>query len=630
MSPVTPKPRHARLIGGYFLWVGVFAGLAIAGSIWFWLSRSHQVAHRAGNAVAKLPAVMELPKITAQYSRRSVVQDDPRADGWQSETLSEAAAAQLKAVAKLLEHPDQIDESHVAERIVDDFTCDALRPQDLSPVYDDRVLTVVRGKPVERDAATATGTHQGGRGLVTALVALAEPLRAASQIRTAIKLFRLEPVAEGLATTAYYESCAHTAASSVQQNAIWRARWRIEGEELPRLEWLGVEQFEETTANAATSTLFSDCTKAVLGANSAWREQLIYGADHWGRRMEMTVATDWWGHQGITVGDVNSDGLEDVYVCQPGGVPNRLFIQQTDGTALDRSAAAGVDWLDRTSAALLIDLDNDGDQDLALTAMASLLIMANDGRGNFSIMATLPVNQNVYSLAAADFDQDRDLDIYVCIYAPDSRHVGEIGNPLPYHDANNGAPNVLYRNEGNWQFSDATQEVGLDENNRRFSYAAAWEDFDNDGDQDLYVANDYGRKNLFRNDGGHFVDVAAAADVEDSGSGMAVAWGDYNRDGLMDLYVSNMFSSAGNRITYQEQFQTEATSDVRQRIQRFAKGNSLFRNRGDGTFEDVSEQSATTMGRWAWGSAFVDLNNDAWEDIVVTNGYLTRSDPGDL
>ncbi len=87
--------------------------------------------------------------------------------------------------------------------------------------------------------------------------------------------------------------------------------------------------------------------------------------------------------------------------------------------------------------------------------------------------------------------------------------------------------------------------------------AASWEDYDQDGDLDLYVANDFGRNNLYRNDDGQFVDVAAEAGVEDISAGMSVSWGDYNNDGQADLYVGNMFSSAGNRVTYQRQFSSD-------------------------------------------------------------------------
>jgi hypothetical protein len=186
------------------------------------------------------------------------------------------------------------------------------------------------------------------------------------------------------------------------------------------------------------------------------------------------------------------------------------------------------------------------------------------------------------------------------------------------------------RNDGNWSFADVTVDVGLDHNNRRWSYAAAWDDFDKDGDLDLYVSNDFGRNNLYRNDNGRFRDVAAAAGVEDIASGMSVSWGDYDGDGWSDLYVSNMFSAAGSRITFQEQFKGNASSETRTQYQRLARGNTLFRNLGDGTFEDVGVAAGVTMGRWSWGSLFVDINNDGMQDIIVGNGYVTGDDSGDL
>ncbi|MCA9211690.1 MAG: VCBS repeat-containing protein, partial [Planctomycetales bacterium] len=154
--------------------------------------------------------------------------------------------------------------------------------------------------------------------------------------------------------------------------------------------------------------------------------------------------------------------------------------------------------------------------------------------------------------------------------------------------------------------------------------------YDNDGDQDLYVANDFGRNNLYRNEGGRFVDVAAAAGVEDMSAGMSVSWGDYDRDGLIDLYVGNMFSSAGNRITYQRRFRDDPSNELRAKFQRHARGNTLFRNLGDGSFEDVSVASNVEMGRWSWGSNFVDFNNDGWDDLLVGNGMVTSVDPHDL
>jgi hypothetical protein len=190
-----------------------------------------------------------------------------------------------------------------------------------------------------------------------------------------------------------------------------------------------------------------------------------------------------------------------------------------------------------------------------------------------------------------------------------------------------------------------TNEVGLDSNNQRFTLATGFEDIDNDGDQDLYVANDYGKNNLYRNDVDaagqrRFVDIAGPANAEDTNSGMSVAWADYDRDGWMDLYVSNMFSYAGNRIMYQQKFKPETSEEVLAQFRRFAKGNTLLRNLGLGDqseegssvqkFDDRSLQAAVNRGRWAWASRFMDINNDGWEDLVVANGFITTEDTGDL
>ena len=312
-----------------------------------------------------------------------------------------------------------------------------------------------------------------------------------------------------------------------------------------------------------------------------------------------------------------------------------------DGTVFDASSLSGTDFRLQTQAALFLDLDNDADQDLVLATTLGVIFLENDGRGSFTVRASKLVPEAApLALAAADYDLDGDLDLYAGCYSLRRSNLGEggqlLGRPIPYHDANNGGRNVLFRNDRNWKFSDATLKLGLDQNNRRFTLAASWEDYDDDGDPDLYVANDYGRNNLFRNDrdangDSRFIDVAKEAAVEDLSAGMSVSWADADGDGDRDLYVSNMWSSAGNRVAYQRNFQSGADPSARAEFQRHARGNSLFLNNGNGTFSDASVQAGVAMGRWAWGSTFADLNNDGREDIFVANGFISQpGDPGDL
>ena len=361
----------------------------------------------------------------------------------------------------------------------------------------------------------------------------------------------------------------------------------------------------------------------------------MHGIGYWSQRLTRVDDMEIMGHHGIAVGDVNGDGLDDVYACDGGGLPNRLYIQSPDGTVTDQSAAAQVDFLEASRSALIVDLDNDGDQDLVVATVALILFAENDGTGKFTLRGGHSGSSGPYSMAAADFDSDGDLDVYVTGYGKRRDSVSgaqgfEASSPIPYNDAKNGGRNLLLANHGAFRFSDVTGSVGLDENNTRWSFAAAWEDYDQDGDVDLYVVNDFGRNNFYRNDGGKFQDIAAELGVEDMAAGMSASWGDHNGDGKLDLYVGNMFSAAGKRVTYQRKFDDSRSIDDVAAMQRMARGNSLFQQGSEGAFQDVSEVAGVTMGRWAWSSGFVDLNNDGREDLVVANGYLSNPGADDL
>ncbi len=550
---------------------------------------------------------------------------DPNEDGWDTEVTSAATNARYKLLAKWLAKPKGPSKAQLADFLANDFQCAALLPTETRTIYSGGALQVLR----TGTEAQETETYRGVEGFSKAIAQLLDPLESEQPRHVKFKQFKIDTSADQTRTTAYFHAFAHTAAGPVEINSTWNCWWRIQQDDL-KLTRVEVEEFEQTSAEIANPTLFADCTAAVLGDSPGFRERLLYDVSTWRQRLPANLNLQYHGHIGLAVGDVNGDGLEDVYLCQPGGLPNALYIHQTDGTVREVSAEAGVDVLNYTRGALFVDLDNDGDQDLVLTVIDQLMFYANDGTGNFTPKAELPFIRGAYSISAADYDGDRDLDVYVCRHRADGHEKGEFPVPYPYYEANNGGQNFFLRNEGNWQFTDATAEVGLDVDNSRFSFASSWEDFDNDGDLDLYVANDFGHNTLYRNDGGRFVSVAEEIGLEDAAFGMSVSWGDYNRDGLMDLYVGNMFSAAGNRITFQEQFRPESQEESRKKYQRTARGNSLFENQGDGTFRDVSTQAGVTQGRWSWASLFADINNDGWEDLIVTNGFVTGDTIDDL
>jgi hypothetical protein len=584
--------------------------------------------------------------------------DDPQRDGWQTEVFSQEASDQLRRLARLIVRPEPPRKSELAELAIEPIECGELLPSgtivyEAGPVRVRRdmesssTLTLPSPSSEQGEGTNAAGNHHSLDGLARGLEDLRRLAGASRDPRCEFKLFHVERVADNVTTRQFFSLSGVQGECPFEVHALWITRWRHGNQTAPRLAEIRVEQFEHSTVAADAQTFFTDYTATVLGRNASYREQLLHGFNEWLQSGQDDRFNFLLGNPGISVGDVNGDGLDDLYVCQEEGLPNRLYVQRTDGTAEDASAASGVDWIDNSKCSLLVDLDNDGDQDLAIAINGGVAVAENDGRGRFQLRTVIDTSDDVMSLTAVDFDADGRLDLYAGVYheggIPHRARETAIAAAAPgivYHDSNSGGANSLLRNQitsgQDWTFVDVSAEIGLDANNRRFTLAAAWEDYDNDGDQDLYVANDFGRNNLYRHDRTsdgrhHFVDVAAETGTEDSASGMSVSWGDYNRDGWADLYIGNMFSAAGNRITWQDRFKSDASPEIKSRLRRFARGNSLFRNAGpQAPFVESSEAAGVEMGQWSWSSNFVDLNNDGWDDLVVANGYITTDDTGDL
>jgi hypothetical protein len=572
------------------------------------------------------PAVLaKEPPGSVASAAAAVRLPDPAAEGWHSEAFAEHAQAELKRLLA----PLAAGEGNIAP-LRGRF---ALRP------------------PLKRAAGPfAAIVHRGGAAeaekpgmLHEALAPVRELFAPGAELHIKIKTVGVSLPAGDAGGDARTIHLVHidgpSPAGRREVNATWRATWQPGSP--PQLRALACETWEEVETPAA-HPWFSDQTAAVLRGAPAAAEQFSAGNAHYRLRLQASLPFFKFGHHGASIADVNGDGRDDLYVCQPGGLPNRLLLHQPDHTVTDASAAWGVDLLDSTQGALFADFDNDGDPDLVLATTGALVFLENTGR-TFALRLRLPPVLNAYGLAAADYDRDGDTDLCAVRYYPSAGEGGELAVPAPQFDANNGAPNFLIRNDGTapgggWRtFTDATAETGLDAHNHRFSYAAVWDDFNNDGLPDLYVANDFGRNNLYLQHRGpdgkpRFEDTADSAGLTGGAFGMSASTGDYNRDCWQDIHLGAMFSSAGSRITAQDRFRPGLQEELRGHFRHMARGNTLFANLAapEGRFADVSLRAGITVGRWSWASLFTDMDNDSWPDLLVANGFITGGIPDDL
>jgi tetratricopeptide (TPR) repeat protein/peroxiredoxin len=409
-----------------------------------------------------------------------------------------------------------------------------------------------------------------------------------------------------------------------QQIGEWDLVWESKSTEGFRIRSWRV--LNETRARS-TTPFYVDITAAALDSNSSYSTQLLHGTDYWRTVLDGACGIDVYGHNGVSVADVDNDGFDDLYICQPAGLPNRLYRNRGDGTFEDITETSGLGILENTACALFADFKNHGRQDVIVVRANGPLMFVNEGGGKFRQKADAfqfanPPQGTFTGAAAADYDRDGWLDVYFCLYSY-YQGAGQYKYPSPYHDAENGPPNFLMRNQRDGTFRDMTATSGLNQNNARYSFCCGWSDYNGDGWPDLYVVNDFGRKNLYRsNRDGTFTDVAPQMASEDLGAGMSVSWLDYDNDGAQDLYVANMWTAAGKRISTQKIFKTDSPHEVRALYQKHAMGNSLLGNRRD-AFDDATNSAGVGMGRWAWSSDEFDFDHDGFLDLYVSNGMVS-------
>ena len=322
---------------------------------------------------------------------------------------------------------------------------------------------------------------------------------------------------------------------------------------------------------------------------------------------------------GLALFDYDNDGDIDIYFLNgaplkgtnPSGATNALYRNDGNWRFTDVTKQAGVGDTGYGLGVAVADYDNDGYLDIYLNNYGANILYHNNGDGTFTNVAKKAgVDLGDHVGAGANFldvDKDGDLDLFVASYLEFSydKHVltttagfPVYANPRFYQPV----PNKLFRNNGDDTFTDISKASAIADH-ASWGMGTVCADYDNDGDTDIYVANDVSANFLFQNDGaGKFEEVGlitgTAYDLHgDEQGSMGVDCGDYDNDGWLDFYVTS----------YQRQLAT------------------LYKNLADGTFEDVTLKTGAgtgTLPNVTWGNSFVDFDNDGDRDLFIACGHL--------
>ncbi|MGC4121414.1 MAG: VCBS repeat-containing protein [Myxococcales bacterium] len=329
---------------------------------------------------------------------------------------------------------------------------------------------------------------------------------------------------------------------------------------------------------------------------------------------------------GLAVGDVDGDGLDDVFVS--GEKANLLLFARPDGTYEDRAKKWGVASTGDARGALLLDLDNDGDLDLVVATRGAqtrgeIGFYKND-KGKLTKVQSLsgPQPSAYLHLTAGDVNNDGLVDVFAGAY-------GVFAGSMPKSllDSQEGAQDVLAINKGKLKFVDEAAKWGLKE--KGWTQSAVLVDLDRDGKVDLVAADDFGRKRIHHNVGGKFEDVSVAAGPgAERANGMSIEVADVDGDGNLDLYFGNMHSNAGQRISHGF---VGGPVELRERLNAATIGNTLWLGEAGGLkFHQGGVDLGVNDGGWSYGIEAFDADNDGWLEVHSPCGFQSSEREDEL